>query len=81
MVVFFGLTACFPEWRDQMLRDMAENRVHRSFIDLSGISSNSLSQTVEFYDPSGSHIGYGKTQGGSIEFFNNESNRTGFGRR
>lgn len=42
--------------------------------------SNQSSQTVEFYDTSGRHTGYGKIQGGNIELFNPNSSRQGFGK-
>ena len=38
------------------------------------------SQTIELYDASGRHTGYGKVQGGSIELFNPDSSRSGSGR-
>ena len=28
------------------------------------------SQTIEFYDANGRHVGYGKVYGGTVEFFN-----------
>jgi len=39
------------------------------------------SQTIEFYDAAGRHLGYGKVQGGAVEFFNADSSRAGFGKR
>ena len=36
--------------------------------------------TIEFYDASGRHTGYGKIQGGSVELFNPDSSRRGFGK-
>jgi len=38
------------------------------------------SQTIEFYDASGWHVGYEKVHGGTVEFFNPNSSRAGFGR-
>lgn len=74
------LAGCgFPAWRDQALHDVAEGR-WRS-VD-SGIGpSGQLSQTTDFYDASGKYVGYGKVQGGTVEFFNADSSRAGFGKR
>lgn len=74
-----AVTACgFPAWRDQALRDVAEGRWHVNpeQIPPGGASS----QTIEFYDSSGRHLGYGKVQGGAVDFFNLDSSRAGFGK-
>lgn len=73
------LAACgFPAWRDQALRDVAEGRWH---VNPEQIPHGSApSQTVEFYDAGGRHLGYGKVQGGSIELFNASGVRAGYGR-
>ena len=44
------------------------------------VGTSQPSQTIELYDASGRHIGYGKVQGGSIELFNPDSSRAGSGR-
>lgn len=76
--LFFS--ACgFPAWRDQALRDVAEGRWH---VNPEQVPPGSApSQTIEFYDASGRHLGYGMNRGGSVEFFNTDSSRAGFGRR
>jgi len=73
------LSACgFPAWRDQALREVAEGRWH---VNPEQIPPGSApSQTIEFYDASGKHVGYGKVQGGTAEFFNADGSRTGFGK-
>ena len=73
------LSACgFPAWRDQALREVAEGRWH---VDPEQVPPGSApSQTIEFYDASGKHVGYGKVQGGTAEFFNTDGSRAGFGR-
>lgn len=38
------------------------------------------SQTIESYDASGKHVGYGKAQGGTAELFNADGSRAWFGR-
>ena len=38
------------------------------------------SQTIEFYDAGGQHLGYGRVQGGTVELFNADSSRAGFGK-
>lgn len=36
-------------------------------------------QTLELYDASGRHIGYGKVQGGTLELYKPDGSRTGYG--
>ena len=38
------------------------------------------SQTIELYDAAGRRTGYGNIQGGTIELFNPNSTRMGFGK-
>ena len=38
------------------------------------------SQTIEFYDAADRYLGYGKVQGGAVEFFSADSSRAGFGK-
>ncbi|MDE2483854.1 MAG: hypothetical protein KGL32_01210 [candidate division NC10 bacterium] len=74
------VSACgFPAWRDQTLREVAEGRWH---VDPDQVppSGSGPSQTIEFRDASGRNVGYGKVQGGTVEFFNPDSSRAGFGR-
>jgi len=79
-VLVITLTGCgFPAWRDQALENVGRGGSLGQGISVVG--SGLPSQAVEFYDPAGRHIGYGKAQGGSVEFFNIDSSRAGFGRR
>jgi len=73
------VSACgFPAWRDQTLRDVTEGRWH---VDPAQVpASGTPSQTIEFRDASGRNVGYGRVQEGSIEFFNPDSSRSGFGK-
>ena len=73
------LSACgFPAWRDQMMQDVMERRLR---VDPATVGpAGQPSQTIEFYDASGRHTGYGKVQGGTVELFNADSSRTGFGK-
>ncbi|MDE2181012.1 MAG: hypothetical protein KGJ40_09230 [candidate division NC10 bacterium] len=75
----FFLSACgFPAWRDQALCDVAEGRWH---VNPEQVPPGSApSQTIEFYDTGGKHVGYGKVQGGTAEFFNADGSRAGFGK-
>ena len=43
-------------------------------------STGQPSQTIEFYDASGRHTGYGRVQGGTVDLFNADSSRRGYGR-
>lgn len=77
--LIYLLSGCdFAQWRDQALRDVAEGRWHVN--DEQVPAGGPLSQTIETYDASGKHLGYGKVQGGTAEFFNADSSRAGFGR-
>jgi hypothetical protein len=73
------LSGCgFPARRDQTLRDVAEARWH---VDPAQVSpGRASSQTIEFFDASGRHTGYGILRGGTIERFNIDGSRAGFGR-
>jgi hypothetical protein len=74
------LTSCgFPAWRDQLMRDVVEGRWHAN-PDQIPAGSGGPSQTVEFYDASGRHVGYRVIRGGSAEFFNAGGSRVGYGR-
>ena len=78
--LIYLLSGCgFAQWRDQNLRDVAEGRWH---VDPAQVSTSGAgpSQTIEFRDASGRNVGYGRVQGGSIEFFNPDSSRSGFGK-
>lgn len=79
LIFIVSLSACgFPEWRDQTLREVAEGWWH---VDSAQVPASSApSQTIEFYDASGKHVGYGKVQGGTAEYFNADGSRAGFGR-
>ena len=78
-LVTLFLSACgFPAWRDQMYRDVMEGRLR---VDPATVGpAGQPSQTIEFYDASGRHTGYGKVQGGTVELFNADSSRAGFGK-
>lgn len=79
LMLLLFLSACgFPAWRDQALREVAEGRWHVNpeQVPPGGTSS----QTTEYYDASGRHVGYGKVQGGAVEFFNPDGSRAGFGK-
>lgn len=73
------LAGCgFAEWRDHTLREVAEGRWH---VDSEQVPpSSASSQSIEFYSPSGQHLGYGRIQGGTVEFFGVDGSRAGFGR-
>jgi hypothetical protein len=80
LILIVSLSACgFPAWRDQTLRDVAEGRSH---LDLTQVppSGSGPSQTIEFRDASGRSMGYGRVQGGTVEFFNPDSSRSGSGK-
>ncbi|MBI2884185.1 MAG: DUF4236 domain-containing protein [Candidatus Methylomirabilis oxyfera] len=79
ILLILWLSACgFPAWRDQALRDVAEGRWH---VDPAQVpASGTSSQTIEFRDASGRNVGYGRVQGGTVEFFNPDSSRAGFGK-
>ncbi len=73
------VSACgFPAWRDQALRDVAEGRWHVNPEQVP--PGGQGSQTIDLFDASGRHLGYGKVQDGTVEFFNADSSRAGFGR-
>lgn len=46
-----------------------------------GYGTSSPSQTIELYDASGKHIGYGKAQGGTVELYTPSGTRLGYGKR
>ncbi len=73
------LSACgFPAWRDQLMRDVVEGRWHA---DPSQIPAGGQgSQTVEFYSPSGRHVGYGVISGGTVNVYGPDGSRVGYGR-
>lgn len=77
LIFVVSLSACgFPAWRDQALREVAEGRWH---VNPEQVPPGSApSQTIEFYDAGGKHLGYGKVQGGTAEFFNADGSRVGF---
>ncbi|MDE2058882.1 MAG: DUF4236 domain-containing protein [candidate division NC10 bacterium] len=79
MFLVYLLSGCgFAQWRDQALRDVAEGRWH---VNPEQVPPGSApSQTIEFYDAGGKHVGYGKVQGGTAEFFNTDGSRTGSGK-
>ena len=69
----------FTGWREQMYRDVMAGRLQ---VDPSQVGpSGQPSQTIELYDASGRHTGYGRVQGGTVDLFNADSSRAGFGRR
>ena len=72
------LSVCgFPAWRDQVMRDLMEGRLK---IDYSRVGSGgSPSQTIEFYDAGGKHIGYGVIRGGTVDVYKANGSRAGYG--
>ena len=79
ILLLMSLTACgFPAWRDQVYRDVMAGRLQ---VDPAQVApSGQPSQTIEFYDVSGRHTDYGKVQGGTVDLFNADSSRAGFGK-
>jgi len=80
VLLLVWLSACtsFPAWRDQTLRDVAEGRWH---VDPEQVpASGTLSQTIEFYDASGQHLGYGVRSGGAVNFYGPDGSRLGYGK-
>ena len=79
ILLLVSLTACgFPAWRDQTYRDVMAGRLQ---VDPAQVgSAGQPSQTIEFYDASGRHTGYGKVQDGTVDLFNADSSRAGVGR-
>ena len=78
LLVILSLVACtFPAWRDQVMRDLMEGRLK---IDYSRVGSGgSPSQTIEFYDAGGKHVGYGVYRGGTLDIYNADGSRAGYG--
>jgi len=73
----FFLSACgFPAWRDQVMRDLMEGRIHPSE---TGGGGGTPSQTIEFYDAGGKHIGYGVYRGGTLDIYKADGTRAGYG--
>lgn len=73
------LSACgWPAWRDQVMRDLMEGRIQ---VDSARIGTGvQPSQTIEFYDRAGRHVGYGAMRGGSVDLYNVDGSRAGYGR-
>lgn len=80
LLLAWVLAGCgFAQWRDQTLREVAEGR-WRVNPEQVPAGPGMPSQTIEFRDVGGRNVGYGKVQGGSVEFFNADSSRAGFGK-
>ncbi|MDE2058749.1 MAG: DUF4236 domain-containing protein [candidate division NC10 bacterium] len=80
-ILIYLLSGCgFAAWRDQTLRDVAEGRWH---VDPAQVppSGAGPSQTTEFYDASGRHVGYGVMSDGAMNLYGLEGSRLGSGRR
>jgi hypothetical protein len=61
------------------MRDVVEGRWHANHDQIPARSSGP-SQTIEFYDAGGRHTGYGVIRGGSIDLYNVDGSRAGYGR-
>lgn len=48
-------------------------------VNQANYGSMPAAQTIELYDASGRHIGYGKVQGGTLELYKPDGSRTGYG--
>ena len=78
IILCLPLLACgFPAWRDQVLREIAEQRwqVNPAQVGSAGMPSRSL----DFYGPDGRRLGYGRIQGGTIDDYNPDGSRAGSG--
>lgn len=72
------LAACgFAAWRDRTYQKLMDGTLH---LDASKIGpSGRGSETIEFYDRGGQHVGYGRGSGGTIELYDSGSRHIGYG--
>ncbi len=80
-VITVFLSACgFAQWRDSLMRDVVEGCWHANPGQIPA-SSSGPSQTVEFYNASGRHVGYGVIGGETVDFYRADGSRAGYGKR
>jgi len=73
------VTACtFPAWRDQVMADLMAGRLVTDYSRMG--TGGSRSQTIEFYDAGGRHVGYAVISGGTANFYAPDGSRVGYGR-
>jgi hypothetical protein len=72
------VSACgFAAWRDRTYQQLMDGTLH---LDASQIAPRGGgSQTVEFCDRGGQHVGYGRVSGGTIELYDSGSRHIGYG--
>lgn len=72
------LSACgFAPWRDRTYQQLMDGTLH---LDASKIGPRgSGSETIEFHDRGGQHVGYGRVRGGTIDLYDAGSRRIGYG--
>jgi hypothetical protein len=77
LIPLFALFACgFTAWRDQVMRDLMEGRIHASKTGSRGMRS----QTFEFfYIAGGRNVGYGVYRSGILDIYNADGSRAGYG--
>jgi hypothetical protein len=81
--VFLLLCACvlsgcsFPAWRDRAMADLMAGRIRPPG---PSTGTGTPSQTIEFYDRSGQHLGYGVSRGGAVDVYGADGSRKGFAR-
>ncbi len=73
MIVLFFSGCTFPAWRDQLWRDILEDRWHPS----AGTVGEGLggSQTIEIYGRGGQHRGYARISGGALNIYRTDGTR------
>lgn len=83
MVLLITILLSSCAWQDRMLRDLAMDRqrwaVPPAYWGGSGYSLPS--QSFEFYDPAGRHLGYGSVSGGTVNIYAPDGSRLGYGGR
>lgn len=80
LLIISLLSSC--AWQDRMLRDLAADRQRWAPPYAQGGSGYTLpSQSFEFYDPAGRHLGYGSVSGGTVNIYRPDGSRLGYGRR
>ncbi len=62
------LSSCgFLAWRDQVMADLMAGRLQADYSRIG--PSGTPSQTVQFYDAGGRHVGYGVISGGTVNVY------------
>lgn len=80
LLIISLLSSC--AWQDRMLRDLAADRQQWAAPYTQGGSGYALpSQSFEFYDPAGRHLGYGSVSGGTVNIYRPDGSRLGYGGR